>query len=133
MDDQDKFDFWLDTAQYDISTAISMFNTGRWVYVAFMCQQAIEKLIKGLYILYIDDNVPRIHNICILLDKFIDKLPVAVDQTLYKFFETLSVFYINTRYTSYKQKIQSIVNKQEAESILSKTKEVFAWLLTLKP
>jgi HEPN domain-containing protein len=26
---------------------------GRWLYVVFMCQQAIEKLCKGLYLLYI--------------------------------------------------------------------------------
>jgi predicted nucleotidyltransferase len=28
-----------------------------------MCQQAVEKLAKGLYILYLDDNIPRTHDI----------------------------------------------------------------------
>jgi len=47
----------------NMETAQAMFETGRWLYVVFMCQQAIEKLCKGLYLLYIDDNVPRIHDI----------------------------------------------------------------------
>jgi HEPN domain-containing protein len=40
-----------------------MLQSGRWFYTVFMCQQAIEKLIKGLYVLYVDDNVPRLHDI----------------------------------------------------------------------
>jgi len=52
-----------------------MLNGGRWLYVVFMCQQSIEKLIKGLYVLYVDDNVPKTHNIRILVEKFENLLP----------------------------------------------------------
>ncbi|MDR2198565.1 MAG: HEPN domain-containing protein [Deltaproteobacteria bacterium] len=47
-----------------------MFNTGRWISVAFMCQQAAERIVKGLYVLYLGDDVPKIHNIGILAGKF---------------------------------------------------------------
>ncbi|MDR0308069.1 MAG: HEPN domain-containing protein [Chitinispirillales bacterium] len=40
----------------------------RWLYVVFMCQQAMEKLVKGLYNYYIGDDVPRIHNIVNLME-----------------------------------------------------------------
>jgi len=46
-----------------------MLASGRYVYVVFMCQQSIEKLGKGLYNYYIDDNVPRVHNISLVLNK----------------------------------------------------------------
>jgi HEPN domain-containing protein len=49
MDAQEKYDYWLDIAQYDLETASAMFDSGRWLYVVFMCQQAVEKLVKGLY------------------------------------------------------------------------------------
>ena len=49
MDSEKKFNYWLDTAQYDLKTAESMLDAGRWFYVVFMCQQALEKLVKGLY------------------------------------------------------------------------------------
>ena len=49
MDSSEKFNYWKDIAQYDLDTAQAMFDAGRWLYVVFMCQQAIEKLCKGLY------------------------------------------------------------------------------------
>jgi HEPN domain-containing protein len=107
-------------------------QTGRWIFVAFLCQQAVETLVKGLYILYIDDNIPRIHNIGELLKRFESKLTASVSEETYEFLDTLSRFYINTRYTDYKQKLSTLVKKEQAESILTKTKDVFAWLLTLK-
>jgi len=63
MDSNEKYEYWHDIAQYDLETAQAMFESGRWLYVVFMCQQSIEKLCKGLYLLYIDDNIPRIHDI----------------------------------------------------------------------
>jgi HEPN domain-containing protein len=59
METREKFEYWQDIALYDLETANAMFSTGRWLYVVFMCQQAIEKLCKGLYLLFIDDNIPR--------------------------------------------------------------------------
>jgi HEPN domain-containing protein len=62
MDNQEKFEYWLDIAQYDLDSASDNFKVGRWLYVAFMCQQAIEKLVKGLYILYNNDDAPFTKN-----------------------------------------------------------------------
>jgi HEPN domain-containing protein len=47
MDSQEKFEYWLDIAQYDLDTAAAMFAAGRWLYVVFMCQQAIERRSHG--------------------------------------------------------------------------------------
>jgi len=52
MTKEEKYDYWLELAQYDLDTAAAMFSSGRWFYVIFMCQQAIEKLCKGLYTIY---------------------------------------------------------------------------------
>lgn len=38
----DKTAYWLDLADYDLVTAEAMHQTGRWLYVAFMCHQVIE-------------------------------------------------------------------------------------------
>jgi len=48
MIQQEKFEYWLETAEYDLETAGAMLNSGRWLYVIFMCQQAIERLNNGL-------------------------------------------------------------------------------------
>jgi HEPN domain-containing protein len=133
MTDEEKFDYWLEYAEYDLQTAETMFAGGRWMYVIFMCQQAIEKLVKGLYLLYIDDNVPRIHNISNLISRFADKLSAPVDDKKYKLFERLSSYYLNTRYPEYKELLNKITDENSAKLLLEQSKEVFKWLLTLKP
>ena len=65
---EDKFEYWLNYARNDLDSADFMLKSGRWFYTLFMCQQAIEKVTKGLYILYIDDNIPRLHDINSILD-----------------------------------------------------------------
>ena len=37
----DKVAYWTDIADYDLKTAEAMYQTGRWLYVAFMCHQVI--------------------------------------------------------------------------------------------
>lgn len=41
--------YWLDIADYDFDTAEAMYQTGRWLYVAFMCHQVIEKTLKAYW------------------------------------------------------------------------------------
>ncbi len=67
MDNREKYVHWRDIAVYDLETADAMLVSGRYLYVVFMCQQAAEKLVKGLYVLH-KDNIqipPRYqHRIC---------------------------------------------------------------------
>ena len=133
MTNHEKYEYWLEIAKYDLDTADAMLNSGRWLYVVFMCQQAIEKLVKGLYILYIDDDVPRTHNIRVLIDKFEDLMPEKMTDEYYELFENLTVYYLNGRYTDYKQALSAKLNESEAKSYYNKAKEAFAWLLTMKP
>jgi HEPN domain-containing protein len=133
MDSEEKFAYWLNHAQYDLDSADVMYQGGRWLYVVFMCQQAVEKLCKGLYLLYIDDNVPRIHNISNLIRHFENTLSEKIPEETFNFFDRLTNFYLSDRYPEYQQSISSMVNEQSAKAILKKTKEVFKWLLTLKP
>ena len=133
MDSLDKFEYWQDIAQYDLDTAQAMFLAGRWLYVVFMCQQAIEKMCKGLYLLFINDDIPRIHDINSLLTRFADKLSEPIDDDKRLLFAKLSAFYLNNRYPEYKERLSMSLSKEEAKNILDKSKEVFAWLLTLKP
>ena len=133
MNLQEKFEYWLDIAQYDLETAGAMFDAGRWLYVVFMCQQAIEKVCKGLYLLFINDEIPRIHDINSILTKFADKLPSVIDDDKRLLFAKLSAFYLNNRYPEYKDRLSLSLNREDVQSILEKTREAFAWLLTLKP
>lgn len=132
MDNNQKYLYWVDTAKYDLNTAEAMLESGRYVYVAFMCQQSLEKLAKGLYNYYIDDNVPRVHNISFVLDKVLDSLKVDIKEENYRLFDILSAYYLQGRYPSFKEEISNLIDQVKARSILEKTKEVYQWMLTLK-
>lgn len=47
-------------------------------------------------------------------------------------FVRLLAFYISARYPAYKEKMTSVLAKAETEEIMSKTKEAFIWLQSLK-
>jgi HEPN domain-containing protein len=109
-----------------------MYSGGKWFYVAFMCQQAIEKLCKGLYNFYIDDNVPRVHNIRFILSQIETKMSITITVEIYNLIDALSAYYLNNRYPDFAEQSNTQVTKDVATYLLQKTKEVFKWLLTLK-
>jgi len=133
MTAEEKYEYWLDITEYNLETAKAMLAGGRWLYVVFMCQQAIEKLVKGLYILYVDDDVPRLHNIKTIFKRFEDKLPPNAYEERYDFFDTLTTYYLNNRYPEYINKLSLTVDKDVAIKMLAKTEGEFKWLLTLHP
>ena len=133
MTAEEKYSYWLELAQYDLKSAEAMFETGRWFYVVFMCQQAVEKLCKGLYTLHVDDNVPKIHNIKQIFLCFEEKLSVTVSEEKYHIFDSLSANYLMNRYPDFTRQTNRQIDQNDAEFLLLKTREVFSWLLTLKP
>jgi HEPN domain-containing protein len=133
MTNEEKYHVWLRYAQYDLDSAAAMFLGGRWFYVVFMCQQAIEKLCKGLYVFFVEDKVPRIHNIKTIFFRFKEKLSCPIDNDVFVIFDRLSAHYISNRYPDLVESPDHAVSKEEAEYLLAKTKEVFSWLQTLKP
>jgi len=132
MTQQEKFEYWKSYAERDLDAAQAMFDTGRWFYVLFMCQQSIEKLVKGFYNLHVDDNVPRTHNIALIANRIEDSTDISFGEAEYDLFQTLSKYYLADRYPDFLSAEGALVGKSEATSILTLTKEVFAWLLTLQ-
>jgi len=102
-------------------------------YVVFMCQQAVEKLAKGLYLLYLNQTAPKTHNIGTLINRFENLLPVSITEERYLLFETLTKYYLADRYPNFISEAGAQITQIQAAEILAATKEVFSWLLTLRP
>jgi HEPN domain-containing protein len=135
LDFVEKYSYWEDVAKYNLDTADAMLNSGRYLYVAFMCQQAVEKITKGLFILYNGEEPPRTHNILPIFERIQFKVIQPTTQELNEhkdFFEELLAFYISERYPSYKEKISITIDQKSALEVFTKTKEVFSWLKSLK-
>ena len=128
MDNKEKYEHWLNVAENDLDTAEFMYNGGRYSYLTFMCQQAIEKLAKGIYVYTFNEEAKYTHNINSVLVK-IDSIANNDEYDNYKtFFNELFMYYVAGRYDVYKEKIVKSLNKATSENILNKTKEAFLWL-----
>lgn len=59
---------WIKIAEYDLATAKAMYETRRYIYVVFMCEQCIEKLLKALFVKQEGDSPPYTHNLIRLVE-----------------------------------------------------------------
>lgn len=101
-----------------------MLKTGRYLYVAFMCQQAIEKMIKGIIQEKKDVTPPYSHKLVGLLDV----AGIKADEKQLDLLDRLTRYYINSRYPEYKQKLFRELTKAECGRLLKQSKEILQWL-----
>jgi len=141
VNSREKYEYWLDIAEYDLETARANYISCRYLYVVFMCQQAVEKLVKGLHVLYTGEEADRTHNIARVYNKIFkeDKNVKYINdeefnnksQEYMEFFGELLYYYIAERYPSYKEKLSSTISKDNGKKVLDRTEEVFKWLKSL--
>ena len=58
---------WIAHVHEDISAADCLFMGGHWLYVGFLCHQAIEKALKAYYVAINDDDPPFTHSLTRML------------------------------------------------------------------
>ena len=117
---------WLTFAEYDFGTAKAMLAAGKYIYVALYCQQAIEKIMKAIYVKEKDETPPNTHNLINLLSHL--SISAEFDNEKTELLRSLSLYYLETRYTETIVEISSIVNKREAERIFKETEKMTSWL-----
>ncbi|MCF8143427.1 MAG: HEPN domain-containing protein [Deltaproteobacteria bacterium] len=116
---------WVERAEYDLDTAKAMLDAGRYLYVGYMCQQAIEKLLKAIIANQNKENLP-IHNLNRLSDVAEISSLLSSDQVI--FLAELTPFCIEARYGDFKESLSEIIDNEKARAIYQKTREMFQWL-----
>lgn len=119
-------DNWIALAEYDFDTAKAMLKTGRYVYVAFTCQQSIEKILKANFVKEKNTTPPYTHNLKRLVSELFFFSELNPEQIT--FIEYLNTYYIESRYTDELSEISKNLKKKQATDILEKTKKLFLWL-----
>ena len=117
---------WVERAEYDLETAKVMLDSARHLYVAYTCQQAIEKILKAIIAQQNKENLP-IHNLTRLAELAEIKDDLASKK--FDFLAELTPYCIEARYGDYKESLSEIIDKEKAKKIYKETKEVFKWLL----
>lgn len=121
---------WYALAQYDVDSAEVMFKGGRYLYVAFMCQQAIEKTLKGILLKETTQTPLYTHNLRRLAAglSFFEKLSQEQIGLLDKF----NAYYIESRYAETLAEMRSAIDQKDAGRILKECKEMLRWLEAYK-
>lgn len=118
---------WRELALYDLGTAEAMLAAGRYLYVLFCCQQAVEKDLKALIIERCGIFPPRTHDLAKLAQ--VAKISPDNDQDL--FLRTLTKYYVGTRYPEEVRALAGEATNELATRLLGHTKELRRWLGTL--
>ncbi len=116
---------WVERADYDLDAARYLLNGGRYLYVAFMCQQVVEKLFKAA--IATQGKVPLfVHNLLRLSDEAGLTAQLTDEQRL--LLADLNPYYIKARYGEYKESLSKVCDASEARRLMQGTEELSAWL-----
>lgn len=114
---------WLEHSEYDLETARVMHSQGRYTYTAFMCQQALEKQIKGISVFFTGKH--RFSHDLLFLAKSAN---IDFDDEQEYFLDELNLTYIKSRYSERMSRLSKIWTKSKSEECLEKTEELYKWL-----
>ncbi|MDP2911350.1 MAG: HEPN domain-containing protein [Candidatus Omnitrophota bacterium] len=116
--------YWVNISRYDFDTAFSLLKGRRYLYVLFMCQQSVEKMLKGLIIFKTKKFPPRIHD----LVRLAELAGLEKKQIDFEFLDRLSFYYIESRYPEEYIKLHKTASKKLAGVCYKKTKEICIWI-----
>ncbi len=118
--------YWIDIAEYDLQVAKTLFDKGHYLYVGFMCHQAVEKMLKSMYVKHTSAMPPYIHK----LDKLVERagLKESMPEEHNDFIDELTPLNIQARYPAYREAIYNLIDKEKAAHIIEKTEELLQWL-----
>ena len=74
MNISEKVEYWLELSDYDFKTAEAMLNSQRYLYVGFMCHQAVEKMLKAVFVKKFEEIPPFTHS----LSQFLKNLTLKI-------------------------------------------------------
>jgi HEPN domain-containing protein len=115
---------WIALADYDMETAIHMLETGRYLYVVFLCHLALEKVLKA-HVTEVTQTIPvKTHDLIYL----VKKSGLELDQAHLEFIGKINTASIPTRYPEDLERAVRDYPESIAKEYLRQTQEIIQWL-----
>ena len=93
--------YWIDGAEDDFGTMITMFDSKRYSWSLFIGHLMIEKLLKAYFVKVKSDYPPFIHNLL----RLAEKADLGLTDDKREQLVTITAFNINARYDDYKKEL----------------------------
>jgi len=124
MTKEEHIKYWRESAQHDLESAETIFNSGRYDWCLFVGHLALEKILKALFVDRNDNNIPpKTHNLVRLAE--LSKMELNEEQKF--FLDKINDFNIQTRYPDYKLEFYKRCDVVYAQEQLNKIKEFYSW------
>ena len=143
MNRLDKCGYWLMLSDYDLGTIDALIAGRRWVYVAYLCQQAVERQLKAMYVYYIDSEPPKTHNVNFLFSKITGSEAFRASADMAQFdarkndcedyLMDVMFYYMSDYPFSYKNIATRFVDSALANELHQKTLLFVTWLRSFLP
>jgi HEPN domain-containing protein len=115
---------WIALADYDLETAVNMLDTGRYLYVVFLCQLGLEKVLKA-HVTEVTQTIPgKTHDLIYL----VKKSGLAMVQAHLEFIGKINTASIPTRYPEDLERAVRDYPESIAKEYLHQTQEIIQWL-----
>lgn len=111
---------WIKLSDYDIKTAKAMQEKGRYLYVLFCCQQAVEKRLKALVVKVTQTFPPKLHDLIRLAD--LTRIDLNAEQKI--FLRKLANYYIETRYPEETEELSRKLTERLSARYFKETNEM---------
>jgi len=122
MTKEETISFWLKSSLDDLKTATAMLSAKRYNYAMFMCQQALEELLKAIIVIQTNDHPPYLHDLITLSRKINFKIPKNIHENL----SNINPHYIVARYKP--QRFDpDVYNLTTAKKTIKITRETIKW------
>jgi HEPN domain-containing protein len=122
----EKIKYWLDLSEYDLETAKAMLTSKRYLYVGFMCHQAIEKIFKAYFTKLKSETPPFTHNLSYLAKK--GEFYESFEEPQKDFIDEIEPLNIEARYPLYKERLLKSLTEQKCKEIIIGTETLQKWI-----
>ena len=103
-----------------------MLKSKRFLYVGFMCNQAVEKIFKAYYVKTKKEQPPYTHKLIRLAEE--SNLYKTMSEEQKDFIFMVTPLNAEARYPTQKKDIFESLNKEKCKEIIIKTEEMIKWI-----
>jgi HEPN domain-containing protein len=120
--------YWRESAEHDLESAKSMFDSGRYDWCLFVGHLSLEKLLKAIFVeRNNNDQPPGMHN----LVRLSELCNIDLNEEKKLLLDKINDFNIQARYPDYKFEFYKKCDKEFTREYFGKIKELFEWFKSL--
>jgi HEPN domain-containing protein len=117
-------DYWIESAEEDLKTARSLFESSRYHHCLFFCHLFIEKILKSLVVKRTSRHSLPIHNLL----KLAEEAEVDLSEKLREDLAIVNEFNIRARYNDYKREFYKKATPDYTKKWFERCREIYQWL-----